>query len=280
MQPLFARGFRFCVVKDPLSLQYWKLDPIQFDLFSRMKRATCLENLRRDLQQAFPEWHVTLRDVQQLVVDLQDKGLLVTQRAFQASKHIAGRRDNFMKKFLQAIQNPLFIRFPGIDPDGILGWLNSWLGWVFHPAMVFVWAIYMGMVWALIYMQRDQIWQQLPAFHQFFEWPNLIYLWCVLGVTKLIHEIGHGLATKRIGRECHTIGAALLVLSPTMYCDATDSWMVSSKWETHRSCCGWYVRGDLTSVDGFFAMVCDTAGDVETHPIERVFCVSRFHGAI
>ena len=41
---------------------------------------------------------------------------------------------------------------------------------------------------------------------------NWIYLGVVLGVTKVIHEFGHGLTCKHFGGECHEMGVMLLVL--------------------------------------------------------------------
>ena len=273
VQPLFARGFRFCVVKDPLALRYWKLDPAQYQVLSWLDGATSLESLRQKLQAGFPEWHITLHDIQQLVLDLQKKGLLVTGRAFQATTLLSTARDRRMRSILSAIQNPLFIRLPGVDPNAFLTWLYSFVGWCLHPAILFSSALFMIGTWVLIYIRRDEIWQQLPSFEQFFAWPNVMYLWIVLGATKIVHELGHGLATKRIGRDCHTIGAALLVLSPTMYCDATDSWMVASKWKRIAvAAAGMYIEILLAS--SAFLLWSMTMPGVLKHLLLNIFFVS------
>src|SRR5262249_41833959 len=73
--------------------------------------------------------------------------------------------------------------------------------------------------------------QKLPEFKQFFGWPNLIYLYLTIAVTKVLHELGHGLTCRHFGGECHEIGIIFLVFSPTMYCDVSDSWMLRSKWQ-------------------------------------------------
>ncbi len=56
----------------------------------------------------------------------------------------------------------------------------------------------------------------------------LIYV--SFSLLKVIHEIGHGLACKHYGGECNEMGLMLLVFTPCLYCDVTDSWMVESKW--------------------------------------------------
>ena len=52
----------------------------------------------------------------------------------------------------------------------------------------------------------------------------------MLSGTKVLHEFGHGLACKRLGGECHELGLMFLVLTPCLYCNVSDSWMISDKW--------------------------------------------------
>ena len=58
----------------------------------------------------------------------------------------------------------------------------------------------------------------------------------LLVFTKSIHELGHGLMCKHFGGECHQIGFMLMVLTPAMYCDTSDSWTLRNRW--HRMAIG------------------------------------------
>jgi putative peptide zinc metalloprotease protein len=49
-------------------------------------------------------------------------------------------------------------------------------------------------------------------------------------VTKVLHELGHALSCKHFGGECHELGVMLLVFTPCLYCNVSDSWMLPSKW--------------------------------------------------
>ena len=93
---------------------------------------------------------------------------------------------------------------------------------------------------------------KLPEFHQFFNVHNAFLLAAVLGVTKVMHEFGHGLACKHFGGECHEMGIMVLVLTPCLYCNVSDSWMLPNKW--HRACigaAGIYVELVLASICTF-----------------------------
>src|SRR5262249_35738600 len=41
---------------------------------------------------------------------------------------------------------------------------------------------------------------------------------------------GHALTCRHFGAECHELGFMLLVFTPCLYCNVSDSWMLESKW--------------------------------------------------
>ena len=82
----------------------------------------------------------------------------------------------------------------------------------------------------LVTVQFDVFRSKLPAFHQFFNLQNALWLSVVLAATKVLHEFGHGLSCKHFGGECHEMGVMILVLTPCLYCNVSDSWMLPSKW--------------------------------------------------
>lgn len=70
--------------------------------------------------------------------------------------------------------------------------------------------------------------------------------------TKILHEFGHGLSCKHFGGECHELGVMFLVLTPCLYCNVSDSWMLPNKW--HRAfigAAGMYVECCIASVATF-----------------------------
>ena len=69
---------------------------------------------------------------------------------------------------------------------------------------------------------------------------------------KIIHEFGHGLTAKHYGGEVHEMGILFLVLTPALYCDVTDSWLLPNKWRRiWISAAGIYVECFLASIATF-----------------------------
>ena len=94
--------------------------------------------------------------------------------------------------------------------------------------------------------------RKLPDFQSFFNWHTIFYFWCSLAVIKVIHEFGHGLTAKHFGGEVHEMGMLFLVLTPALYCDVTDSWLLPSKWKRiWISAAGIYVECFLASIATF-----------------------------
>ena len=82
----------------------------------------------------------------------------------------------------------------------------------------------------LVGIQFDNFLAKLPTFDHFFKGWNWLYLGAALCVTKILHEFGHGLSCKHFGGECHEMGVMMLVLTPCLYCNVSDSWMLPNKW--------------------------------------------------
>ncbi|QDT53794.1 HlyD family secretion protein [Caulifigura coniformis] len=220
----------YAVIKDPVALKYYRLQPQQFAMLERLDGQRSLVDLRDELQRDFPAVHFSVVDVQSLVTDLHDKGLVVSDRYRQGEVLRRKHREQSAKKIRQTVMNPLYIRLPGWDPDRTLTWMVRWLGWLFHPVTVALFLLIDVASLIFLAVRFDDISARLPEFHQFFAWPNLAYLWATMALTKVIHEFGHGLSCKYFGAECHGMGIMLLVFSPTMYCDVSDSWMLRNKW--------------------------------------------------
>lgn len=228
-ETLFFRGIRYRAVKEPLGLNYYHLQPAQYLVLDRLDGRRSLDEIRDEVQRAFPTTSVLRADIQALVTDLHDKGLVYSTRPGQAVAVLRKRQDSNKKRVLKVIMSPFFIRLPGWAPDRCLTLLNRYVGWTFSRYAVVVCVLFVLASWLQMAIRFGELREGLPEFQQFFGWPNLLYMWLTLGFAKALHEIGHGLACKRHGSECHSIGVALLVFSPTLYCDATDSWLLRDK---------------------------------------------------
>ena len=225
------QGQRSYVIKDPVGLKYHRLRPEQFRTLQLLDDERSLEELRDTLRSEFPSLHLRLTDVQSLVSDLHKGGLVHTIRTGQGAAMLGKARVERRKKLKQTAKSFLFLRLPGWDPAGTLSLLLPLVRWFFHPVAVVLTCLFVFSSWVALGINFGEFSRGLPAFHQFFSWPNVLYMWITLALCKVVHEFGHGLSCRYFGSECHEMGVMLLVFSPCLYCDVTDSWMLKNKWQ-------------------------------------------------
>jgi putative peptide zinc metalloprotease protein len=129
------------------------------------------------------------------------------------------RRRHERTRWKQYLGNPLSLRFPLFDPDRLLQRLLPLLkplfGWLGA-------AIWLGVVVSALVLVAMH-WKELSSdvVDRMFSVENLFLVWLVFPLIKLLHEMGHALATRAGGGEVHEMGVMLLVLIPIPYVDAS-----------------------------------------------------------
>jgi putative peptide zinc metalloprotease protein len=125
-------------------------------------------------------------------------------------------------KWIKRLWSPLSIRTSLWDPDAFLTrWLFlvrplfSWVGALLWLVVIFIAVVLAASHWVDLSKDiSDQLWA--PT--------NLVLLFFVYPVVKLLHELAHAFAAKVWGGEVHEMGIMLLVFMPIPYVDASSSW--------------------------------------------------------
>ena len=225
------QGQAWYVVKDPIGLSYYRFRPEEYALLQMLDGEVSLEDLKDNFEARFPPRRITVDEVSRFVSTLHRSGLVIGDRPGQGPQLNERRRQRVWSEWKNWLRSIMCLRFRGIDPDWILEKLNPWFGWLYSPAAIIVAVAYILTALMLVLVNFETFRSKLPEFHQFFASGNWFYLAAALGITKVIHEFGHGLSCKYYGGECHEMGFMLLVFTPCLYCDVSDSWMLPSKWK-------------------------------------------------
>jgi putative peptide zinc metalloprotease protein len=243
------RGQTAYVVKDPLSLRYYRLEEHEYAVLQMLDGRATLRQVADRLAADFPQLMPHEDDVSGLVDSLYQNALVIGERPGQGTL-LRQRRDRQRRQRRRSLLgNVLAIRCPGVDPTRLLNVLHPWTARFFgRPAVMGV-AVLAIIALAVAAAQAARFPQEIAAMHRYFGPCNWLLLAATLAATKILHELGHALACRRFGGECHEIGVMLLVLTPCLYCDVSDSWLLGNKW--HRAAiaaAGMYVEVALASV--------------------------------
>jgi len=246
------QGRVYWVVKDPVGLQYYRFEEEEFAIMQMLDGQSSLEEIAERFEAEFPPQTIRVEELQNFIGMLHRSGLVLSDSPGQGVQLKKRRDEKKWKEMIGAMTNILSFRFRGFDPERILNGIYPWVRWFFTP-----WATWCSIFLALaalslVIVEFDVFQSKLPSFNSFFAAQNWLLIAGVLGVTKVIHEFGHGLSCKHFGGECHEMGVMFLVLTPCLYCNVSDSWMLPSRW--HRAAigaAGMYVEVVIASIATF-----------------------------
>jgi putative peptide zinc metalloprotease protein len=228
--PQRFEGRTHYVVKDPVSLRYFRFREREHFLLRLLDGRRSLEAIRQEFENRFRPTRLRLEEIENYAWLLMQAGL-ATGDAPQAARLLELRRRQRRSRWLQAIGNLLCIQIPVVDPDQLLGRVLTRVRWIFTRTFLTAGAMLILSAPLLVGMHVDAFRGRLPSAHEFFRLENLVYLWLALGAVKIVHEFGHGLTCKAFGGECHEMGLMLLCFSPCLYCDVSDAWALPGKWQ-------------------------------------------------
>src|SRR6266849_5023262 len=229
--PQRYEGRVYFVVKDPVSLRYYRFKEDEHYLLQFMSGTHTLDEAQKAYERRFRPHRLTLEDLEGFAQQLLTAGLVQNESPRAGTQLFERRKKRRRSEWMQTLTNILYIKIPIIDPDRILDRMLMHTRWIFTLTFLTVSIGVMLAAVMLILTHFDTFRDKLPTYHDFFNYQTIIFLWVSLGVVKIIHEFGHGLSCKAFGGEVHEMGALFLCFSPCMYCNVSDSWTLPDKWK-------------------------------------------------
>jgi putative peptide zinc metalloprotease protein len=246
------QGRTYWVVKDPVGLQYYRFEEEEFAILQMLDGQSSLEQIAERFEREFPPQTIRVEELQNFIGMLHKGGLVLSDAAGQGAQLKQRRDEKKRRELLASLANLLAFRLRGFDPERLLNAMYPYVRWFFSGPATCGALLLAFAAAALVLVQFNVFQSRLPDFHSFFAAQNWLLLAGVLMTTKVIHEFGHGLSCKHFGGECHEMGVMFLVLTPCLYCNVSDSWMLPNRW--HRAAigaAGMYVEVVLASIATF-----------------------------
>jgi putative peptide zinc metalloprotease protein len=223
------RGQRWYVLQDHATQRYHRFSPAAYRILGLMDgRHTVQEIWERACTQLGDD-APTQDEVIRLLTQLHTADVLQCNVPPDTTELLL-RYDRQRRRTWQSqLLSPLFWRFPLFDPERFLQrylpLVRPMFGWV----GVALWLTVVGsaVVLGAVY------WQDLTAdiIDRLLAPQNVLLLWLVFPLVKMLHEFGHAFATKTYGGEVHEMGIMLLALMPMPYVDASAASAFRSKWQ-------------------------------------------------
>jgi multidrug resistance efflux pump len=203
------------VLKDPLSLRFFRLGKAEYSVARRLDGVTPPEIVARAVAVEL-EAEAAPDVVAAFIEQLRRGGLLVGTGTSPA----AIARPPLVRGSL------LWLRFRAFDPDRLLDRLIGKVSFCFTPqfmvaaSALILWAFFTVLArGGEVRADMTRLWN-LQA---------LALAWITVIAVTTLHEFAHGLTCKRFGGHVHEMGFLLIYLQPAFYCNISDAWLFPVK---------------------------------------------------
>ena len=225
-----ANGESGRTLKDPLSLAYYHLREAEYVVLSMLDGTVSYRKLLDILCRRFPGERWSVENLKSFLSSLVQSGLVTSLAGGQSARFAQQQKTAVRRRRWGLITNWMVIRWPGIDPEPLLKRTESWTRWLFRPATIFAVSALIAFALILVAIRWETLIRRLPDAETLLGFGNLLPLVLVFVGIKFLHELGHVLACRHFGGECHELGVQLLMFVPLFYGDVTDAWMQSRRW--------------------------------------------------
>ena len=223
------RGEAWYVVRDESSGRVHRFTPETYLLLGQMNGRRTLNEIWMFALERLRDDAPSQEEMIQLLGQLNSADLVQFDVMPDTAELLERHRRNERSRRQQRIASPLFIRIPLWDPDTCLQGALRWTRWMWHWQGAVAWLLLVPTALVLAGLNWDALTDNLSD--RVLSAGNLVMLWTLFPVIKLMHEIGHGLATRVRGGEVHEIGLMLLVFTPVPYVDSSAANAFRSKYD-------------------------------------------------
>ena len=217
--PPAANGAATWTLHDPVRNRFFRLEWPVFEMLARWtlgEAATIITAVNTQTTLTVDEDDVTtlLRFLtnNQLVRPVSQNAVTGLATAARAQKH---------SPLQWLLHHYLFFRIPLVRPDRFLTTTCNKVSWATSRAFLSATLVALGLGLFLVHRQWDQF---SSTFVDMMTPTGLMGYGAALMVAKIIHELAHAYAAKRLGCRVPTMGVAFLVMCPVLYTDVNEAW--------------------------------------------------------
>jgi len=220
-------GQPYWVVKDRLSLRYFRFDRQEYFILEQLGRGVTLGELKEAHREEFRSDSLSNSELGQFISDLTAKNLLMMDHPDRDELLYESRKRRWRAKLKVQLTNYLFFRIPLYDPDKLFDRMLPFCRFFWTRAFALFYTVLLMVAFVLVVNRWNDFTMMFST--QLLTLYNLPILIGVIWLIKGFHEFGHGMTCKHYGGEVHELGWLFLVFTPFFYCNVTDSWTFTRK---------------------------------------------------
>src|SRR5687767_10818667 len=221
------RGQLWYVLEDHSSQRNYRFSPAAYSFIGLFDGQRSIGELWNKAAASLNEQTPTQSDVIDLLAQLHGADALQCDVPPDIGELLLRQDRQLTHKWHHRLLAPLSWRLPLFDPERVLERLLVIARPLFGRAGAIVWIAVVGAA----AVQAATHWAEIThsVSDRILTPQNLVLLWLLFPLVKILHEFGHGLATKAYGGEDHEMGVLIVALQPIPYVDASAASAFPSK---------------------------------------------------
>ena len=223
------RGKRWYVLQNHNTGQFRRISPQAYLLVGLMNGQRTIESIWELASERLKDELPTHEEILQFVADLYKGNLIKMDLSGDAAELFRHREEQQRKKWLAKLKSPLSVQIPLFDPNRFLEATERYVAIIFSRQFFALWCVMVTLLGLLAVRHWETLTSNLAD--QILAADNLVLLWFIYPIIKLLHELGHAYAVKRAGGEVHEVGVMFLVFFPMPYVDASASSGFANKYQ-------------------------------------------------
>jgi putative peptide zinc metalloprotease protein len=225
--PQTFRGKTYFVLKDPVTLQFYRVREVEREILDQLDGKTTLGEIHDRLRQKYGPEAPSFRELARFSYMLRHASLTVGEGGEETRWAVERATKKRNQQLKQKFSNFMYLTIPLLDPERFLSAAMPYVRWAFTRTALLVWLLVTGgAVFAFAYNVQELA----QPFNKVLDPNNLIFLYIAFALIKGAHEFGHAFAAKHLGAEVHRMGVMFLIFMPVLYVDATAIWAFPRKW--------------------------------------------------
>jgi putative peptide zinc metalloprotease protein len=221
------RGEIWYVLKNALNPINHRFTARAYSFIAQMDGEKSVEQIWENLDKNGMDDTPTQDEIIRLLGQLNDAQLIqsdILPSTVELVRQFSHNQNNNLK---QKVSNPFSMKFSLFDPDKFLEKWSFLARPLFTRNAFVLWLIIVGAALVTGILNWSELSYSLSD--QLISTNNLVLLWLIYPLVKILHESGHGFALKKWGGEVHEMGIMFLAMMPIPYVDATASGFFSEK---------------------------------------------------
>ena len=212
------------IMRDPLTEKFFKISFELYQLLSLWNRCATSEALQSSVSRAYSR-EVAEQEIPAALAML-DRNRLLAQPAVGGWRALFAQSRSKLPLRTRFIHSYLSFRIPLFDPSRFIRWTWPAASLIFTRG--FAIAVLFIVVTGIYFTSRQ--WDVFVAsFPYFFTLEGAALAVCAILVSKSLHELGHAYTAHYFGCRVSSIGIMLMMLTPMLYANVTDSWRLPSR---------------------------------------------------